>query len=434
MKTKESLNMDKEPMLHGIRVLDFSRVLAGPLCTQYLGDYGAEVVKIESLNHGDDMRIWPPYRKSTDGQHATGTPYLAWNRNKRGVALDLKSPEARPIIEKLIRSADVVIESFGPGAGARLGIDAASVHAIDPRIVHCSISGFGTHGPMRMGKGYDIILQAFCGIMTQTGEKDGGPVRTVFSPIDQGTGLHALSGILAALHARHRTGKGASIEVSLFDTATAYLSHILQNFWERGTEPDRFGVGHESLCPYEDFETGDRPLILGVANDRMWQSFCKLAGLDQAAQDPRFTTNGQRVLNRKECVGIVQQALRGDTRDRWIERLTAADIPCSPMHTMEELTNHPHTRESGMVFDYQHPAFGAMRAVAQPVRVDGERAPLRRAPPLRGQHTTEVLRELGIPDSEIDALFRDRVVCSPDPASDAAAGGRAAPQPARAQA
>lgn len=406
--------MANELLLDGIRVLDFSRVLAGPLCTQYLGDYGAEVVKIESLNHGDDMRIWPPYRQSTDGKHSTGTPYLAWNRNKRGIALDLKSPEAKPIIEKLIRQADVVIESFGPGAGARLGIDAASVHAIDPRIVHCSISGFGSQGPMRMGKGYDIILQAFCGIMPQTGERDGGPVRTVFSPIDQGTGLHALSGILAALHSRNRTGKGAAIEVSLFDTATAYLSHILQNFWERGTEPERFGVGHESLCPYEAFETADRPLILGVANDRMWQSFCQLANIEQYAQDPRFTTNGKRVLNRKECVGLVQEALRLDTRDNWIQRLASVDIPCSPMHSMEELTNHPHTRESGMVFDYQHPAFGPLSGVAQPVRVNGKRAEMRYAPPLRGQHTQEVLRELGLSNIEIDALFKGSVACTPE--------------------
>jgi crotonobetainyl-CoA:carnitine CoA-transferase CaiB-like acyl-CoA transferase len=401
-----------ELMLKGVRVLDFSRVLAGPLCTQYLGDYGAEVVKVESLNHGDDMRVWPPYRKSDDGKHPTGTPFLAWNRNKRGIALDLKSPASRPIVEKLIRNADVVIESFGPGAGARLGIDAASVHAINPRIVHCSISGFGTQGSMRKGKGYDIILQAFCGIMSQTGESDGGPVRTVFSPIDQGTGMHALSGILAGLFARERTGKGTAIEVSLFDTGTAYLSHILQNFWERGTEPERFGVGHESLCPYEDFQTSDKPLILGVANDRMWKSFCKLAGIEQYADDPRFLTNGDRVRNRKECVAIVQDAMRSDTRDRWLERLTSADIPCSPMHTLEELTAHPHTRESGMVFDYQHPTFGPMSAVAQPVRVNGQRASMRRAPPLRGQHTTEVLSELGLSDEEIAALIADGVACT----------------------
>lgn len=401
-------------MLEGIRVLDFSRVLAGPLCTQYLGDYGADVIKVESLQHGDDMRVWPPYRSTPEGRHPTGTPFLAWNRNKRGIALDLKAPASRAIVEKLVRSADIVIESFGPGAAARLGIDADGVHAIDPRIIHCSISGFGSQGPMREGKGYDIILQAFCAMMSITGEREGGPVRTVYSPIDQGTGMHALSAILAALHARHRTGKGAALEVSLFDTATAFLSHMLQNFWERGTEPERFGVGHESLCPYEDFDTADHPLIVGVANDRMWKSFCRLAGIEQHANDPRFDTNGNRVRHRKECVAIVQQAMRADTRERWIERLTAADIPCSPMHTLAELSAHPHARASGMVFDYTHPAFGAMSGVAQPVRVDGERAPLRRHPPLRGEHTTQVLQELGFADAEIDALLAGGIVRTPE--------------------
>lgn len=403
-----------EALLQGVRVLDFSRVLAGPLCTQYLGDFGAEVVKVESLNHGDDMRVWPPFRRTPDGKHPTGSPFLAWNRNKRDIALDLKNPASRPIVEKLIRRADIVIESFGPGAAARLGIDAAGVHAIDPRIIHCSISGFGTQGSMREGKGYDMILQAFCGILSVSGEDDGGPVRTPFSPIDQGTGMHALSGILAALHSRHSTGKGAAIEVSLFDTGTAFMGHMLQNYWERGTEPERHGVGHESLCPYEAFETADRPLILGVANDRMWQSFCTMAGIEQYAKDPRFITNGERVRNRRECVAIVAAALRANTRDHWLERLDAADIPCSPLHTLGELSAHPHTRESGMVFDYVHPAFGQMSAVAQPVRVNGERAAVRLPPPLRGEHTVQVLQELGLGTDEIQALLANGVACTAD--------------------
>lgn len=403
-----------EGLLKGITVLDFSRVLAGPLCTQYLGDFGADVVKVESLNHGDDMRVWPPFRRTTDGKHPTGSPFLAWNRNKRDIALDLKNPASRPIVEKLMRRADIVIESFGPGAAERLGLDAASVHAIDPRIIHCSISGFGTQGSMRKGKGYDMILQAFCGMMSLTGEDDGGPVRTPFSPIDQGTGMHALSGILAALHARSRTGKGASLEVSLFDTGTAFLAHMLQNYWERGTEPERHGVGHESLCPYEAFDTADRPLIMGVANDRMWQSFCALAGLGQYAKDPRFATNGDRVQNRKECVALVRSALKADTRDRWLERLDQASIPCSPLHTLGELSAHPHARESGMIFDYVHPAFGPMSAVAQPVRVNGERAPVRQHPPLRGEHTQQVLQDIGLSADEISALIANGIACTQD--------------------
>lgn len=397
--------------LEGIRVLDFSRVLAGPLCTMYLGDMGADVVKVESLNHGDDMRVWPPFRRSEDGRHSAGAPFLAWNRNKRGIALDLKSPASQGVVERLIRSADIVIESFGPGAARRLGLDAATVRALDPRIIHCSISGFGSVGPMRHGKGYDIILQAFCGMLSATGEPGGGPVRTVFSPIDQGTGMHALAGILAALHARHASGEGASIEVSLFDTGTAQLSHILQNVWERNAEPERYGVGHESLCPYEAFETADRPLILGVANDAMWRAFCELAGLQPCAQDPRFNTNGNRVRNREACVALVREALLRRPRDHWIAQLDAAGIPSAPLHNLGELSAHPHARASGMVFDYQHPAFGTLHGVAQPVRIDGERAALRRPPPLRGEHTSEVLRELGYAESEVEAFFSQGVAC-----------------------
>jgi len=402
--------MKKAP-LEGIRVLDFSRVLAGPLCTQYLGDMGADVIKVESINHGDDMRVWPPFRRSADGKAVAGSPFLAWNRNKRGIALDLKAQQTREIVQALVRQADVVIESFGPGAAQRLGLDAVSVRAMDPRIIHCSISGFGSVGPMREGKGYDIILQAFCGMMAITGEAEGGPVRTPFSPIDQGTGMHALAAILAALHARHESGEGAAIEVSLFDTSTAYLAHMLQNYWERGTEPERHGVGHESLCPYDAFATADGPLILGVANDGMWRAFCRLAALD--AEDPRFTTNGDRVRNRVDCVALVRAAMGRHSRDHWISVLDEAGIPCAPLHTLGELSDHPHTRASGMVFDYRHPAFGDMSGVAQPVRFDGERPALRRHPPLRGEHTLQVLQELGMTQTEIDLLMASGAVRGP---------------------
>lgn len=391
--------------LQGIRVLDFSRVLAGPLCTQYLGDMGADVIKVESVNHGDDMRVWPPFRRSEDGRHSAGSPFLAWNRNKRAIALDLKSPRSKEVVQRLLRQADVVIESFGPGAAERLGLDAATVRALEPRIVHCSISGYGSVGPMREGKGYDIILQAFCGFMSITGEPEGGPVRTVFSPIDQGTGMHALTGILAALNARHGTGEGAAIEVSLFDTGTAYLAHMLQNYWERGSEPERHGVGHESLCPYEAFATQDKPLVLGVANDGMWRAFCRLAGLEAFADDPRFATNAARVQNRGECVALVGAAMGRWGREHWIRLLDEAGIPCSPLHTLGELSEHPHTRAAGMVFDYRHPVFGDMQAVAQPLRFNGERAALRHPPPLRGEHTREVLQEAGLGADAIDSLI-----------------------------
>lgn len=393
-----------------LKILDLTRVLAGPVAAQYFGDMGADVIKIEPIDHGDDMRIWPPFRQSLDGWETTGTPYFGVNRNKRSVALDLKAEAGRDVLWTLVKRVDVVMESFAPGVAARLGIDAITARKLNPRVIHCSISGFGSVGPMRGAKGYDLIAQAFAGMLAMTGEQGGPPIRTPYSPVDQVTGLHAMVGILAALHARESSGVGAAIEVSLFDSAAGLLGHMLQNYWERGTEPQRYGVGHESLCPYEAFDTADKPLILGVANDTMWRVFCKLVGLEAVLDDPRFRTNGERVRNRTETVALVRPVLLSKPRQAWLDLLEGAGIPCSPLHTLGELAAHPHARESGMMFDYEHPHFGAMRAVAQPVRYDGERATLRRPPPGLGEHSTEVLKEIGLDSARIAQLAADGVI------------------------
>lgn len=390
--------------LSDIKVLDFSKVLAGPLCAQYLGDMGADVLKIETRDGGDDTRHWPPFRENE------GTVFLSANRNKRSIALDMKSPEGCAICHRLVATADVVIESFGPGVAARLGIDAAVLRAINPRLIHCSISGFGSTGPLREGKGYDVILQAFSGMLSITGERGGNPVRSPFSPVDQATGIHALVGILAALHERHRTGMGTAVEASLFDTSTAFLGYFLQGYWERGTEPERPGSGHESLCPYEVFDASDKPLILGVANDALWHAFCTLSGLDDTVDDPRFRTNADRVANRADTVDMVRKVLATRTRDEWLRDFGAAGIPCSPLNTLGELSEHPHTTASGMVYPYEHPRYGAMRAVAQPLKFNGQRGEMRRAPPLHGEHSVEVLQEAGYTEQDIEELERMRVI------------------------
>jgi len=223
-------------------------------------------------------------------------------------------------------------------------------------------------------------------------------------PVDQGTGLHALIGILAALHERDRTGAGATVEASLFDTATGFLGYFLQNYWERGTEPVRPGSGHESLCPYQVFDTADKPLILGVANDSLWHRFCALAGLEDIRDDPRFATNAARVQHRAETLERVSAAMRRRGRGAWLQALDEAGIPCSPLHTLGELSAHPHTRESGMVFEYEHPVLGRLGTVAQPLRFDGERAVVRRPAPMHGEHTREILAELGYAEADIARL------------------------------
>ncbi|MDX3806874.1 MAG: CoA transferase [Bosea sp. (in: a-proteobacteria)] len=391
--------------LTGVRVLDLTKVLAGPLCTQYLGEMGAEIIKVEPVQLGDETRGWPPFRAP-----GLGAVYMSVNRNKRSIALDLKTERGRAIVHRLAKTADVAIESFGTGVAERLGIDAETLRAINPRLIHCSISGFGREGPLRAAPGYDVILQAFCGVMALTGEEGGSYIRSPISPIDQMTGMHALTGILAKLFERQNGGTGGTVNVSLYDTAMGLMAYNLQSFWERGVQPKKCGSSHESLCPYQALEAADGPIMIGVANDNLWRKFCAVAGLDQLADDPEFRTNADRVRNRARTLEIVQAALLTNTAAHWFEVLSKAGIPCSPINSLQQLLDHPHTKATGMVMTYDRPGAGELHGVAQPVRFDGTVAEPNLPPPNHGEHTAEILAELGLTEDEFERMEGAKVV------------------------
>ncbi len=391
--------------LAGLRVLDFSKVLAGPLCAQYLADMGADVVKVEAPGSGDDTRGWPPFHAP-----GLGAVFMSANRGKRSIVIDLKRDHGRGVAHRLAADCDVAIESFGTGVAERLGIDRATLQGVNPRLVHCSISGFGRTGPMKDAPGYDVILQAFSGMMAMTGEEGGPHVRSPISPIDQATGFHALSGILAALLARERTGSAEAVEVSLYETAVGLLGYNIQSYWERGKLPPRFGTSHESLCPYQVFDASDGTVMIGVANDSLWRKFCAIAGLQSCVEDPRFATNAARVENRDATLAIVSAAIAKRTMAFWDAELSRARVPCSPINDLIALLDHPHSRQSDIFLEYEKPGAGLMRGIAQPVRFVGRPRGASRPPPRLGEHTDAILGGAGYSAEEIGKLRLGGVV------------------------
>ena len=384
--------------LAGIRVLDLSRVLAGPWASQILGDLGADVVKVERPGNGDDTRAWgPPYLKDADGQPTRESAYfLCTNRNKRSITVDMASPEGQQQLQQLAAKADIVLENFKTGGLQQYGLDYASLNAINPRLIYCSITGFGQSGPYASRPGYDFLIQAMGGLMSITGVPDdeagAGPQKVGVALTDILTGLYATIGILAALQERNRSGLGQHIDTALLDVQVATLANQASNYLVGGMVPRRMGNAHPSIVPYQTFPTADSDMILAVGNDGQFARFCTVAGRPEWAQDERFATNPQRVRHRAELIPLLRQTTVMRSTAEWVSALEQADVPCGPVNRLDQVFADPQVQARGIQVDLPHP-LGTVSTVASPVRLSATPVQYRMAPPLLGQHTEEVLRD-----------------------------------------
>lgn len=402
--------------LAGVRVLDLSRVLAGPWCTQTLADLGADVIKIERPGSGDDTRGWgPPFlRDRAGGETGESAYYLCANRNKRSLAVDIASSAGQAVIRRLARDCDVVVENFKVGDMARYGLDADSLRTADPRLIYCSITGYGQTGPYARRPGYDFAMQGLGGLMSVTGERDGlpgaGPQKVGVAVADLFTGMYATVAILAALRHRDATGEGQVIDMALLDAQVAMLANLGSQYLVGGSVPHRMGNGHPSIVPYQAFETADGHVILAVGNDGQFARFCAIAGHPEWADDPRFTRNADRVRNREALVPLIAGVMQRRGRAAWLAALEAAGIPCSPVNGIDEVFADPQVRARGLQVNIDHPEQDALPMVASPLRLSATPVRYRRAPPMLGQHTEDVLRESGWSAQEIDELRAQGVV------------------------
>jgi crotonobetainyl-CoA:carnitine CoA-transferase CaiB-like acyl-CoA transferase len=391
--------------LDGIRVLDLTRALAGPYCTLMLGDHGADVIKVEMPETGDETREWAP--PSIRGISAY---YLAINRNKRSVTIDLKNPDGKRVLERLIERCDVIVENFSPGTLARLGFPDERVRGINPRIVLCHISGFGQDGPGRAWPAYDLIVQGMGGIMSLTGEPGSDPVMVGVPQADMVAGMFAAFAIAAALHARERTGEGQVIDATMIGGQVALLSRQAARYFADGTVPRPEGNIHASIVPYQTFRASDGHVNVGVANNALFERFCRALDLEELLEDERFTDNPTRVAHRREIVPIIERRIRTLTKADVVRRLREANVPVGPINTLDEVFADPVVRHLGLIAEVDHPTAGRVRAPGIPVRLSGTPPSVRRHPPELGEHTDEVLRELGYAKEEIAALRRDGAV------------------------
>jgi crotonobetainyl-CoA:carnitine CoA-transferase CaiB-like acyl-CoA transferase len=390
--------LSMQPMsLNGIRVLDLTRILAGPSATQLLGDLGADVIKVEKPGEGDDTRKWgPPFVTGKDGQPTTESAYyLCANRNKRSIAIDIASPDGQALIYKLLEKADILIENYKVGGLASYGLSYAQLKEKFPRLVYCSITGFGQTGPYASRAGYDFLIQGMGGIMSLTGEPNGEPMKVGVAVADVMAGMYATVGILAALRHRDQTGQGQHIDIGLLDTQIAWLANAGTNFLESGKSPQRLGNGHPNIVPYQVFPTADDPIIIAVGNDSQFRKLCDMVGETALGTHPDYATNVARVKNRQVLIEQLTTALTRQGRQHWIAALEKVGVPCGPVNTLAQVFEDPHVKARGAVVSMPHHAAqqGEVHLLANPIRLSETPVQYRIAPPMQNEHADEILRD-----------------------------------------
>ncbi|MFQ1063778.1 CaiB/BaiF CoA transferase family protein [Bordetella trematum] len=392
--------MSRPPPLQGIRVLDLSRILAGPWCTQNLADLGADVIKIERPDTGDDTRAWgPPYIKDGAGRDSAESAYYSSaNRNKRSVRADIASPQGAALIRELAQDSDILVENFKVGGLQKYGLDYDSLSTLNPRLIYCSVTGFGQDGPYARRPGYDFMIQGMGGLMSITGERDelpgGGPQKAGVAVTDIITGMYATVAVLAALQERHRSGLGQHLDIALLDSHVAMLANQNANYFNSGQAPRRAGNAHQNVVPYQVFAAADGHLIVATGNESQYRAYCHAIGAPGLAEDPRFVTNHLRVTHRDTLVALLADIMRQRTRDDWISRLEAAGVPCGPINDIAQAFAHPQAQARQLRRSLPHPLGGVADVTASPLRFSASPVVYRAAPPLLGQHTEEVLRDL----------------------------------------
>jgi succinate--hydroxymethylglutarate CoA-transferase len=400
------MTTDKAGALEGVRVIDLTRILAGPLCTMMLGDMGADIIKVEPPNTGDDTRIWGPPFAGTES-----TYFLGINRNKRSLTLNLANARGQRVLADLLKKSDVLVENFKVGTLEKWGFSNAWLEANAPQVIRCSITGYGANGPKGGLPGYDFILQAESGLMSITGPKDGPPTKHGVALVDVCTGMLACNAILGALAARQRTGRGQHLELSLYETSLFMLANVASSYLAAGRDGGRYGNGHPSIVPYTTYPTRDAMIAVAVGNDGQFAKFAETVGHREWASDARFIKNKDRVAHRELLDGMIAETLKGDDAANWIERLKAAGIPAGRINSVKQAFDDPQTAARRMIETVEHPTVGALKLIGTPFKFSDTPTAVRRAPPTLGQHTEEVLsRELGMDAESIAALRRENVI------------------------